>query len=101
MPLTVGPLLDAIGDGSVDAGFVHILAKLPEFDTIPLLTADWLLALPRNHRLAQQDTITLKDLVDEPFVWRRSSTSLLYDRLLHACRLKSALHRQYCASRIH
>jgi DNA-binding transcriptional LysR family regulator len=85
--LTAGPLLDAVREGEVDAGFVHMLTAFPELETITFETTDWLLALPRNHRLVRKEVLWLKDLEGEPFVWRpRNVSSAVYDRLLAACR---------------
>jgi DNA-binding transcriptional LysR family regulator len=85
--MPAGPLLDAIRQGEVDAGFVHLSEVYPELDTVAFQTTDWVLAIPWSHRLAKQVSIRLKDLAGEPFIWRdRAVSPLVYDRMLALCR---------------
>jgi DNA-binding transcriptional LysR family regulator len=85
-PMPAGPLLDAVRSGAVDAGFVYVSETYPELSTLTFQETDWLLVLPRNHRLVAQKTLRLKDLEGEPFVWRpRSVAPVIYDAMLSAC----------------
>jgi DNA-binding transcriptional LysR family regulator len=85
--LPAGPLLDAILSGAVDAGFVHLSSPSPELDAVVFQTTDWVVALPRSHRLAGGGPIRLADLAGEAFIWRaRQISPAVYDRMLAACR---------------
>jgi DNA-binding transcriptional LysR family regulator len=85
--MPAGPLLDALASGGVDAAFLHLSAPSPEIETLAFQTTDWVLALPRSHRLAGARTIRLADLDSEPFVWRaREISPAVYDRMLATCR---------------
>ena len=84
-----GPLREAIRAGEVDAGFVPMLAQIADLETLTFGTTDWVLALPRDHRLATKPRLLLKDLEGEPFIWRpRDVSPIVYDHLLAACRAK-------------
>lgn len=90
-PKTAAVLLDEIQSGAVDAGFVHMASDYPEFDFIEFQTIDWVLAIPRTHRLLQKSTIRLRDLHGEPFIWRpRAVAPVVYDRMMAIC-LKAGL----------
>jgi DNA-binding transcriptional LysR family regulator len=70
--------------GRIDVGFFYTEAGDEEaFDWAPVLTDDFLLALPQGHRLADKDCITLDDLKDEPLIfpskWHAPST---HERLM-------------------
>jgi DNA-binding transcriptional LysR family regulator len=85
-PMTVIGTLDAIRKGDVDVGFLQLLERYPELDMIKFQSIDWMLVLPRTHRLARAPSLRLKDLRDEPFVWRpRSVSPIVYDRMLATC----------------
>lgn len=84
--LTGAALLEGIRSGEYDAGFLHVPISFPELETVHLETADWLLALPRNHRLARKRRIRLADLQGEPFIWLpRDIAPVLHDRMIAAC----------------
>lgn len=74
--------------GRIDVGFFYAEAgDEAAFDWTPIMTDDFLLALPQGHRLAGQTRIALDDLRDEPLIfpskWHAPST---HDRLLAAFR---------------
>lgn len=86
LPMTVVGILEAIRKGEVDVGFVQILEKYPELNTITYQSVDLVLVLPKTHWLARAPSLRLKDLRDEPFVWRpRSVWPIFYDRMLATC----------------
>jgi DNA-binding transcriptional LysR family regulator len=85
-PMTATALLDEIQSGAVDAGFLHMDSDAKELDYIEFQKIDWVLAIPRTHRLLKQKTIKLRDLQGEPFIWRpRTVAPLLYDRMMKIC----------------
>lgn len=54
----------------IDMGLV--ISPAEEFDTVPLLREKLYAVLPREHRLAQQPVISVKELEDEPMLLCRS-----------------------------
>jgi DNA-binding transcriptional LysR family regulator len=65
--------------GRIDVGFFYAEAGDEElFDWTPIMTDDFLLALPRGHRLAGKRRVTLDDLKDQPLIfpskWHAPST---------------------------
>jgi DNA-binding transcriptional LysR family regulator len=78
--------LAAIRDRKLDGGFFYLPVRSPELGFIPLDTAHWLLAIPRNHHLAARDRLRLKNLVGEPFVAApRSVSPIFHDLVTQAC----------------
>lgn len=53
--------------GAVDFGFVTPPA-VTELETITVKDGEMLAVLPKNHRLADQQSIKLEDIADEPFI---------------------------------
>jgi DNA-binding transcriptional LysR family regulator len=85
--MPAGPLLEALAAGKVDAAFLHLSEASAALDTHAFHVTDWVLALPRNHRLADSASIRLRDLQDEAFIWRaRQISPAVYDRMLAVCR---------------
>lgn len=66
----------------IDTGFV----VLPDetFDTWPLLEDRMVAVVPRQHPLAAHDTLTLRDLCDDPFVLTGAGSAELVMRLFTA-----------------
>ena len=70
--------------GRIDVGFFYAEAgDEAAFDWVPVMTDDFLLAVPRGHRLADTPLVALDDLKDEPLIfpskWHAPST---HERLL-------------------
>jgi DNA-binding transcriptional LysR family regulator len=70
--------------GRIDVGFFYAEAgDEAVFDWTPIMTDDFLLALPQGHRLAAETRITLDDLEGEPLIfpskWHAPST---HERLM-------------------
>lgn len=62
-----GSTQERIKDGTVDFAFVSPNAT-SDLETILLKEGNLLAILPRNHRLASQNTVDLEDLLREPFI---------------------------------
>lgn len=80
----------ALREGLLDAGIVYD-ANVDERDA-PLLdratigVGETMLAVHRNHPLAQRASVSMADLTDEPVLWpERRSAPGYYDRLTAAC----------------
>jgi DNA-binding transcriptional LysR family regulator len=82
---------EALRKGRIDIGFFYAEAGDEEaFDWIPIMTDDFLLALPPGHRLTAKARITLDDLKDEPLIfpskWHAPST---HERMMAEFRKKA------------
>ena len=72
---------------TIDVGFLHPPVDEAFLDLYPLQSEKLLLALPRNHRLAKQQQLSLNDFADEPFIVHpRHEGPVLYDQFLALCR---------------
>ncbi|WP_223460929.1 MULTISPECIES: LysR family transcriptional regulator [unclassified Pseudomonas] len=78
-------VLQWLEERRIDIGFV----VLPEerFDTVALIEDQMVALLPAAHPLAVQDSLSLKDLCDFPFVLTEAGSSELVSRLFTAARL--------------
>jgi DNA-binding transcriptional LysR family regulator len=85
-PMTASAMLDHLLEGDLDAGFLHLPVRPAELEAFCFDRNDWLLALPRNHRLAAAPRLRLADLAGEPFIWLpRQVAPVLNDRMLALC----------------
>lgn len=86
LPMGGEQVVEAVRSGSVDGGFVYAPMTYPDVAFERLSPEDWLLAMPRNHRLVSKPEICLRDLVGEPFIWLpRHVSPIVHDRMLAAC----------------
>lgn len=83
-PMPAGQIPDAIRSGTIDAGFVYVTDAISDLSTIILENADWLLVMPRKHRLVNKRNIRLNDLQNEPFIWHTVSPPI-YDSMMSTC----------------
>jgi DNA-binding transcriptional LysR family regulator len=78
--------------GEFDVGFLYQLDDVaPDLDRRVVQEDTVMLALPASHRLAARETIWLRDLLEEPFVWNTPSTNPRYDNALMAACLRKGL----------
>lgn len=56
-----------IHTGEIDFGF-HNIGLVQGLKTIPLMTDEMVAVLPRQHQLAAQESVTIKELLREPFL---------------------------------
>jgi DNA-binding transcriptional LysR family regulator len=80
----------AIKDGTLDAGIVydaHVDERDEEaLDQAVIGTGEIMLAVHRNHRLAERESVSMAALADEPALWpERRTAPGYYDRLMAAC----------------
>jgi LysR family transcriptional regulator, hydrogen peroxide-inducible genes activator len=64
-------LLERLRASRVDVAVLALPIRGHEFEAFPLLTERLFAALPRNHKLARRDSLSLKDLRAEPFLLLR------------------------------
>jgi DNA-binding transcriptional LysR family regulator len=79
-------LVKAIGDGSVDVGFLRDGGSIPDLHVEALLEEKFIAVVPNVHRLAGRAKIQIADLRDEPFVFYSSSAGqTAWDRTMKLC----------------
>ena len=85
-------LLDRLRAGTIDVAVLALPSRGHEFETSPLLTERLFAALPKKHRLAKRNTLSLKDLRSEPFLLLRDG-HCFRDTAVAACD-RARLHPQ-------
>lgn len=79
-------LVTAIGDGSVDVGFLRDGGPNTDLQVEPLLEERFVIVIPKLHRLADRTRIRIPDLRDEPFVFfPRAAGQTAWDRTVTLC----------------
>jgi DNA-binding transcriptional LysR family regulator len=79
-------LVKLLQEGELDLAVVIQPIRNPALHTIPLMKEELLLATPRDHPLAQRESVDLAELRDEPFVMLREGAYDLRDQVVAACR---------------
>jgi len=64
-------LLERLRAGAIDLAVLAIPIRGHEFESLPLLTEPLFAALPKKHKLASRNSISLRDLRKEPFLLMR------------------------------
>lgn len=80
--------LEALEQRQIDAGFVLHSRLEPDADLqrIEIGTDHYVLAVPRQHRLAHSRKVLLSDLKNESLLWvQRDINPTVYDRLMREC----------------
>ena len=85
-------LLDRLRAGAIDVAILALPIRGHEFETSPLLTERLFAALPKKHRLAKRNALSLKDLRSEPFLLLRDG-HCFRDTAVAACD-RARLHPQ-------
>jgi LysR family transcriptional regulator, hydrogen peroxide-inducible genes activator len=77
-------LLDRLRAGTIDIAILALPIRGHEFEVSPLLTERLFAALPAKHKLAARQSLSLKDLREEPFLLLRDG-HCLRDTAVAAC----------------
>jgi DNA-binding transcriptional LysR family regulator len=86
LPMKGEQVLESVRGGAVDGGFAYAPLAYPDVVFELLTQEEWLLTMPKTHRLAAAPAIRLADLAEEPFIWiPREASPILHDRMLAAC----------------
>jgi len=64
-------LLDRLRSGILDLAILALPVRGHEFESSPLLTEPLFAALPKQHKLARRNSVSLRDLRKEPFLLLR------------------------------
>ncbi|MBO2536247.1 MULTISPECIES: LysR family transcriptional regulator [Rummeliibacillus] len=75
---------DLVGAGELDVGFVMLPADMEEFHVIPYTSQQLMLIVNHSNPLANQETVMMKDLKNEPMLLF-SQDFTLHDRILQEC----------------
>lgn len=78
----------ALQNGEIDLAFARLTGEMGEGITLlPLSSAELVVALPRQHRLAAEPRIALRDLMQEEWVmFSRHLSPVYFDSITAACR---------------
>ncbi|HEB4873335.1 TPA: LysR family transcriptional regulator [Kluyvera ascorbata F0526] len=78
----------ALQNGEIDLAFARLTGEMGEEITLlPLSSAELVVALPRQHRLAGESQIALRDLMQEEWVmFSRHLSPVYFDSITAACR---------------
>src|SRR6266852_5130864 len=85
-------LLDRLRAGTIDVAILALPIRGHEFDVFPLLTERLFAVLPKKHKLASRQSLSLKDLRAEPFLLLRDG-HCFRDTAVAACD-RARLHPQ-------
>jgi len=78
--------VNALREEESDAGFLFLPINERGLRVQPLFTAPMIVVLPTSHRLAERDTVPLRELEGEPHViWARSGAPRIHDAYVRAC----------------
>ncbi|MGD6816408.1 cidABC operon transcriptional activator CidR [Metabacillus sp. 113a] len=75
---------EEVASGGLHAGIVVLPANEDEFTCLSYMEEDFRLVLHPDHRLAEQEEVTLRELESEPFILFNKDF-VLHDRILTAC----------------
>ncbi len=78
---------DWIAEGKIDCGFLS-LPTSDTFDAIPLHQDPMLVLLPMEHPLSSEDSITLSQIENEPFIMPSQGSDYDVNRMLEKARIK-------------
>lgn len=78
---------DWIAEGKIDCGFLS-LPTSDTFDAIPLHQDPMLVLLPMEHPLSSEDSITLSQIENEPFIMPSKGSDYDVNRMLEKARIK-------------
>ncbi|MEU6250514.1 LysR family transcriptional regulator [Glycomyces sp. NPDC047010] len=75
-----GDPIAGLVSGDVDAGFMRLpFPRQDEFDAVVLLTEPRCIAMAAGHPLAQRESLSMADLLDEPFIAAPAATGAFRD----------------------
>jgi DNA-binding transcriptional LysR family regulator len=78
--------IEAFRIHQIDLGVLYPPVDESWLQVVPIATESWIIALPKQHRLAAQLQLTLSDLAQESFILHpRVEGPVLYDQILRLC----------------
>ncbi len=81
---------DAVKEGSIDLGFAAAPVTIPSLITKPVKTGHFVVVLPNEHPLAQEDTVSIKSLKKQPLIFfARQLNPVLFDHCVKTFKSQS------------
>ncbi|WP_315701190.1 MULTISPECIES: LysR substrate-binding domain-containing protein [unclassified Bradyrhizobium] len=77
-----GDQIEALASGQIDAGLLRPPIARPELATKRVVAEQLLAAVPRRHRLASVDSVSIKDFDGQPFIMYSPSEARYFHDLL-------------------
>ena len=78
--------IEKVKQGALDLGLVYTRSDADELGFIAVQRQEFVVVLPRDHRLTGQPMLRLADLAEEDFIFQvRGPGGAIHDRLLAAC----------------
>ncbi len=77
-----GDQIEALASGQIDAGLLRPPIARPELATRRVVAEQLLAAVPRRHRLASAESVSIKDFDDQPFIMYSPSEARYFHDLL-------------------
>ncbi|MGJ4943065.1 LysR substrate-binding domain-containing protein [Bradyrhizobium sp. HKCCYLS1011] len=90
-----GDQIEALAFGQIDAGLLRPPIARPEFATKRVVAEQLLAAVPRRHRLASADSISIKDFDGQPFIMYSPSEARYFHDLLVAQFMRAEVLPRY------
>jgi DNA-binding transcriptional LysR family regulator len=85
--MTVPLQIAALKDGLIEVGFIRAMSLEPILQSELLVAEPFMVALPKNHRLASRKRIALSALAKEPFIMGpHAAMPTFFDLALKLCR---------------
>ncbi|HUG18216.1 MAG TPA: LysR substrate-binding domain-containing protein [Planctomycetaceae bacterium] len=89
--------IQACLEGEIDVGFLALPVESAQLEVEPLFSEELLLAMSADHALAGQKRITMKHIMEEPFVLL-SEAHCLGEQIVSFCKQSSCLPSVSCHS---
>ncbi|CCE09603.1 putative transcriptional regulatory protein, LysR family [Bradyrhizobium sp. STM 3843] len=90
-----GDQIEALAFGQIDAGLLRPPIARPEFATKRVVAEQLLAAVPRRHRLASADSVSIKDFDGQPFIMYSPSEARYFHDLLVAQFMRAEVLPRY------
>jgi LysR family hydrogen peroxide-inducible transcriptional activator len=89
--------IQACLEGEIDVGFLALPVETSQLEIEPLFSEELLLGMSADHALAEQKRITMKHIMEEPFVLL-SEAHCLGEQIVSFCKQSSCLPSVSCHS---
>ena len=87
LELSTEAQVTALNQGEINLGFLHPPIDARGLEVYPLLSEEFMVLLPKQHRLISLKSLSLEDLAQESFILHpRSEGPFLYDEFFQLCR---------------
>ena len=93
--MVTGEQIEALASGQIDAGLLRPPIARPEFATRRVLAEALFAAVPRRHRLASAETVSIKDFDGQPFIMYSPSEARYFHDLLVAQFMRAEVLPRY------